>query len=363
MQKIMALFLALMLCSGLRTLTEVDPGALVEDAEIEQKIAEMTLEEKVGQLFMPRYPGPDSPSQTQLFQPAGYTLYAADFAGKSREQVQDELATCQSAAKIPLFMAVDEEGGPVVRVSSNPALADTPFDSPQNVYHDGGIEAIRRDTENKAQLLLGLGLNLNLAPVCDFSTNANDYIYSRTLGVPAEETAAVIAEIVSVMEAQGISCTLKHFPGYGSNLNTHTGISIDERPYGQFQQEDFLPFKAGIDAGAPSVLVSHNIILAMDGEKPASLSTQVHEILRDGLGFQGVVMTDDLSMDAIKLYTGGQSPAVAALLAGNDLLLTSDWEADFHALLAAVQEGSVPVGRVEESVRRILEWKYRKGLF
>lgn len=363
MNRVIALLLALILGTGLQTVVKVDPEALTEAAVIEEKISAMSLEEKVGQLFMPLSGGYSLPDWTQLYQPAGYVLFAYDFSGKSWEEVYGSIADCQAATKIPLLIAVDEEGGSVVRVSSNPALASAPFDSPQNLYRNGGMEAIKQDAEAKAQLLLGLGINLNLAPVCDFSTNPNDYIYDRTLGLPPEETAQVIAEMVGTMEAQGLSSALKHFPGYGNNLNTHTGISIDERPYEQFQREDFLPFQAGIDAGASSVLVSHNIIVSMDGERPASLSPRVHEILRDELGFTGVIMTDDLSMDAIKVYTGGQSPAVAALLAGNDLLLTRDGKDDFDAILAAVQEGSVPVERVEESVRRILKWKRDKGLF
>lgn len=363
MDKVMALLLALILGAGLQTLTAVDTQECIAEAAVEEKLAGMSLEEKVGQLFMPRCPGDDPPGWAARYQPAGYTLYAREFGGKTWEQAAGDIAACQEAARIPLFIAVDEEGGSVVRVSSNPALAAKPFDSPQNVYRNGGLEAIRQDTEDKARLLLGLGVNLNLAPVCDFSTNPGDYIYDRTLGLPARETAQVIREMVGVMESQGLSGTLKHFPGYGNNLNTHTGISVDQRPLEQFRQEDFLPFQAGIEAGAPSVLVSHNIITAMDGERPASLSPRVHELLREELGFQGVIMTDDLSMDAIKLYTGGQSPAVAALLAGNDLLLTSDWVKDFDALLAAVQGGSVPLERVEQSVRRILRWKYDKGLF
>ena len=149
------------------------------------------------------------------------------------------------------MIAVDEEGGTVVRVSSNPKLASAPFASPQETYQKGGLEGIRADTEAKAGLLLELGINLNLAPVCDVSTDPGDYMYSRTIGVPASETAGVIGAMVETMEEKNLSGALKHFPGYGGNLNTHTGISVDNRPYEQFQKEDFLPFAAGIRAGAP----------------------------------------------------------------------------------------------------------------
>ena len=361
MEKIISLLLSLILSAGL-TSAKIDPQELVAKGKVETALSAMTLEEKVGQLFWVRSPGYDLPQWTERLQPAGYILFGSDFAGKSWEQVTGEISGCQEAAKIPLFIAVDEEGGTVVRVSSNPALWAAPFDSPQNIYRGGGLEAIRRDTEEKARLLLSLGINVNLAPVCDVSTNPWDFIYARSMGVPAEETAQVVAEMVRVMEAEGLSGSLKHFPGYGNNVDTHTGISYDERPYEQFLREDFLPFQAAIGAGAPSVMVSHNIVACMDPERPASLSPRVHQVLREELGFTGVITTDDLIMGAIKEYTGGQSPAVAALLAGNDLLTSSDWENDYNAVLSAVQDGTVPVERVEESVRRVLEWKARKGL-
>ena len=341
---------------------QTEPVSLPLPSKIDRLLSGMTLEEKVGQLFLPRCPGSGAAALTKSLQPAGYTLYARDFQGKTKAEVQAMARSLQESAKTPLLIAVDEEGGTVVRVSSNPKLASAPFASPQEIYQKGGLEGIRADTEAKAGLLLELGINLNLAPVCDVSTDPGDYMYSRTIGVPASETAGVIGAMVETMEEKNLSGALKHFPGYGGNLNTHTGISVDNRPYEQFQKEDFLPFAAGIRAGAPSVLVSHNIVTAMDPQKPASLSKPVHELLREELSFTGVIMTDDLSMDAIKLYTGGQSPAVAAFLAGNDLLLTSDWSEDYQALLTAAKNGAVPQKRVEESVRRILEWKETKGL-
>ena len=206
MKQAISLLLSLILGVGLRTVADVPP-AMLEAAEIQLKMEAMTLEEKVGQLFLPRCPGgDDTPALlTQRLQPAGYTLYASDFAAKSPDQVRTQLAGYQAEAKIPLLLAVDEEGGSVVRVSSTPQLAAAPFDSPQNVYALGGLEALTQDTQNKCALLLDLGINLNLAPVCDISTNPSDYIYPRTMGLPPEETARAIAETVRTMEAQGLS--------------------------------------------------------------------------------------------------------------------------------------------------------------
>lgn len=177
------------------------------------------------------------------------------------------------------------------------------------------------DTIEKAALLQSLGVNVNLAPVCDVSNNPSDYIYPRTFGKDAKQTAAYVKTVVETMNGRKLGAVLKHFPGYGSNVDTHTGIATDTRPYTSFETADFLPFQAGIAAGAGGVLVSHNIVTCMDETLPASLSPAVHRVLRDTLGFNGVIMTDDLMMEAIKQYTGAQKAAVLAVRAGNDMVL------------------------------------------
>lgn len=326
------------------------------------KASEMTLEERVGQVFLARYPGEDAKAQIAAAHPGGYVLFAKDFKGKSKTAVKSELQSCQSASKIPLILGVDEEGGTVVRVSSNTALAPQRFLSPQSLFNQGGMAAIREDTRQKSQLLLELGLNLNLAPVADVSTNRNDFIYARTFGLSAQQTAEYVRNVVKEMNKENISGALKHFPGYGNNTDTHTGIARDQRPYSTFTSSDFLPFTAGIEEEVPCVLVSHTIVDCMDSDRPASLSPKVHQILREKLGFSGIIMTDDLSMEAIRDYTGGSDPAVAAFLAGNDLLLCSDLNQSYGALLEAVRSGQVSEERLNESVTRILAWKYSKGL-
>lgn len=326
-------------------------------------LARMTLEEKVGQVFMPRCPASGAEAAIQTYSPAGYVLFARDFEGKTADQVRQTLNSYQQASKIPLLLSTDEEGGTVVRVSLNSLLRPAgKFLSPQDVYRSGGFHAVIQDTREKARLLLSLGVNVNLAPVCDISTDPNDYIYPRSFGQSAENTASYIATVVATMQEEGISGTLKHFPGYGNNIDTHGDIAYDDRPYSQFAEQDFLPFIAGIEQGVPGILVSHNIVACMDPDYPASLSKEVHRILRETLGFDGVIMTDDLSMGAIKKYTGGRSPAVAAIHAGNDLLLTSDWETDYAALLEAVRAGEVPLSRIDDAVERVLNWKIDKGL-
>lgn len=325
--------------------------------EAQELLENMTLEEKVAQVFLFRCPSEDALAAVQTYQPGGFMLFAKDFDGKTAEQIRTELESYQQASKIPMFLAVDEEGGTVVRVSRNANLAPKPFQSPQQVFQAGGMQAIVDDTIQKTQLLQSLGLNVNLAPVADVSTNPSDFMYARTFGQGAAETADYVKNSVATYNQQRMACALKHFPGYGNNEDTHTGIAVDHRPYETFMESDFLPFAAGIEEGAPMVLVSHNIVNCMDSEHPASLSPEVHRVLREDLGFTGLILTDDLSMEAIPAYTGGENPCAAAINAGNDLLLSSDLQADYNALLAAVQDGTVTEERLDESVLRILAMK------
>ena len=340
---------------------EETPPAEEQDP-IAALLASMTVEEKVGQLFFVRCPEEGAAEDVAQYHLGGVILFGRDFKDKTYAQVRALTDALQRSAAVPLLIGADEEGGTVVRASSNPHLRANKFPAPQALYASGGLAALRGDAAEKSSFLLGLGVNVNFAPVCDISTAPGDYIYPRTLGAPAEETADYVSAVVEEMNRVGIGSVLKHFPGYGNNLNTHTGISLDERPYEHFMESDFLPFKAGIRAGAPAVLVSHNIVACMDEAYPASLSAPVHEILRRELGFEGVILTDDLAMDALKEYTDGGAAAVLALQAGNDMVLTTDYPTQIDAVLAAVEAGEIDEAQIDASVRRVLEWKQSLGL-
>lgn len=327
-----------------------------------KKLSAMSLSEKVGQMLLARCPSEDAVESVGKYHLGGYVLFEQDFKGKSAPQVISTLGSYQSAASIPMLMAVDEEGGTVVRISENPKLSKTKFKSPHELYAEGGLAALKKDASNKAALLKSLGINLNLAPVSDVSTNPSDYIYKRALGKPAKETGAYVSAVVGATRSAGLASTLKHFPGYGDNVNTHTGIAIDKRPYSTFTSSDFVPFEDGIAAGAECVLVSHNVVECMDKGVPASLSPKVHGILRNDLHFTGVIMTDDLSMDAIKDYTHSTDPSVKAVLAGNDLLLTTDFKESYDSVLAAAENGTIPPGLIDKAVFRVLAFKYADGI-
>lgn len=322
----------------------------------------LPIEAQVAQMFFARCPEVDAAALAGEYDIGGYILFGRDFEGQTRESVTETIQSYQDAAATPMLIGVDEEGGTVVRISSNPNFRASKFRSPQSLYNEGGFGLITSDTKEKDELLASIGVNVNFAPVCDVSTNPNDFMNARSFGKDASQTSEFVRTVVGQMLADNTGMVLKHFPGYGNNIDTHTGIATDDRPIETFRESDFLPFQAGIAAGAQSVLVSHNIVTCMDSELPASLSPAVHNILRDELGFEGVIMTDDLIMEAITDYTGGENAAVLAVQAGNDMLVSSNFVTQYNAVLAAVQDGTISEDRIRESAIRVIRWKMELGL-
>ena len=327
-------------------------------------VSSMTLEEKVGQLFFVRCPADSAVEDVSTYHLGGYLLFGRDTKDKTANELIQTIQGYQDAAAIPLLIGVDEEGGTVVRVSSNPHLRNEKFASPQRLYALGGMDRVLTDTREKDVLLRALGFNVNLAPVADVSTYPGDFIYDRSFGQDAAATLGYVSAVTGRMRADGMGSVLKHFPGYGDNADTHTGIAVDDRPYEDFVNSDFLPFLAGMAAGGDTaaVLVSHNIVECMDPDLPASLSPAVHRILRQDLGFDGVVMTDDLAMDAVGAYAGDGAVAVMALQAGNDMVVTTDYRSQIPKVLEAVENGSLEEAAIDAACRRVLRWKQALGL-
>ncbi len=275
------------------------------DSYLQQLTDSMSLEEKVGQMFIARCPVENAAEDAAEYHLGGYILFARDFESNDPQLVTSNIQSYQDAADIPMLIGVDEEGGTV---------------------------------------------------------NPEDFIYERSFGADAFQTAEYVKTVVTVMKQEGIGSVLKHFPGYGNNSDTHTGIAHDERSFDTFSDSDFIPFQAGIDAGADMVLVSHNIVSCMDSEKPASLSPTVHDILRNRLGLDGVIMTDDLSMDGIRDFTDDQQAAVMAVLAGNDLICCTDYQTQIPAVIEATASGEISEQMIDEAVMRILKMKESLGL-
>ena len=328
----------------------------------ENILKEMTLEEKVGQMFFVRCPDENAEKAISEYHFGGLLLFAKDFDGKTKIDVKKDIKRYQNAADIPMFVGVDEEGGSVNRISLNPKLRESPFLSPQDLADIGGYDYIHHDTEEKADLLHEFGININFAPVCDVSEDPTAYIYKRTFGRDAELTSKYIEIVQKTMEKEGMGSVLKHFPGYGNNTDTHVGIAYDNRPMETFLESDFLPFKKGIEYGADMVLVAHNIVSCMDEDYPASISKNVHDILRSELDYDGIIITDGLDMEGIKAFAKNDEIAVMAVKAGNDMLCCTDYRTQIPAVISAVESGEIAEENIDDSVLRILAKKIEMGI-
>ncbi len=318
----------------------------------------MTLDEKIAQILLVRVPKDNEYDALKEYQFGGYLLFAKDTLNITKENFINKTSEYQRVSKIPIIIAVDEEGGTVSRIGINPNLSETKFKSPMELYKEGGLDLIDYDNKNKNKILEELGINLNLAPVVDIASEGS-FIYNRTIGADIEILKEYVKRTINISKESKVSNTLKHFPGYGDNVDTHTGIAYDNRTLEEFKNKDFIPFKVGIDSGAESILVNHNIISNIE-EVPASLSLKIHNILREDLNFTGIIITDDLYMDAIKQYQ--EKPAVSALKAGNDFIIIKDYISGINEIKEAINNNELNIEILDKAVLRILSWKYYKGL-
>lgn len=348
-------------------------GEYYEKAE--QKLETLTIEEKIAQLFVIGRSTNTDYTELQKYQFGGYLFFKEFFNEKTEQQVKNKIEQYQKTSKIPLLMAVDEEGGIVVRISNNKNLSATPFKASSQIYNNGGFEAIKQDTINKSNFLNNLGINLNFAPVVDIANNPKDYMYSRSLQQDKDKTAIFAKTVIEASKGLGVSYTLKHFPGYGNNADTHIGSSIDKRTYDDIYNNDLEPFRAGIEAGAECVMVSHNIVTNIDDKNQSSISSKVHTLLRDELNFKGIIITDALNMGAIRDENTIEDAIAKAITAGNDMIILSidknttdkdgskiTYQRVINAVRNALDNKIIEQEKIDEAVTRILAWKYYKEM-
>jgi len=371
---IVILLLSVVTITGCTTKEKKEKKTYINDNEIKESIfkdsykkasklvTKMTIEEKIAQLFLVQY-DKVYPTKYKDNPPGGYLLFAKDIENHTKETMKEELNNANKNSKYPLVFAVDEEGGFVTRVSRFKEFRDEKFASPRSYYEEGGESLLKETEKEKAELLKSIGFNLNLAPVADVSTNENDFINNRTFNRNAQETSELIKKMVEYANEFKINSCLKHFPGYGNNEDTHTGIAIDNRDYLTLKENDYLPFIAGIEAKVPCILVSHNIINSIDSEYPASLSGKVIYELRNNLNFTGIIITDDLAMDAVKSYVDDGNAATLAIQSGNDMIITSEFEKMYKEILNSYNEGIISEDTINKAVLRIIAWKYESNLF
>ena len=300
--------------------------------EANDLLKNMTIEEKIGQIFYARF-NDNISKEIKANHYGGLTLFANDFEKKNKSIIQKELRELNNISKINLSFAVDEEGGTVNRISLYKQYRDEPFKSPQNYYNEGGIKKVLEIEKEKITLIKDLNLNINFAPVADYTTNTSAYIYKRTLGQNITETEKYISEVVKQGNNNNFTTCLKHFPGYGGNSDTHKGMARDTRDLEEFRKNDFKPFIAGINEKVPMIMVSHNIIEKVDSNYPSSLSAKIHE-----------------------------SIATIAILSGVDIILTSNNTQNYQELLKDFKDNKVKENQINNAVTRILAYKLKYGI-
>lgn len=329
---------------------------LLEDyyEEAEEMMEKMGIKHKVGQIFIGEYNKETAEKQITEKFIGGFNLFEHSLKNHTLEEMISELKDIQNLTQIRLSLAVDEEGGTVSRVAQHFRKSKERFLSPKEYYTKGGIQEILKFEKEKIDLLKSLSINVNFAPVADIATKPEDFMFKRSLGESPEKTKEYISEVTKLYNDNNLTCCLKHFPGYGNNSDTHTGPAEDFRPLEHFQKNDFIPFTGGIDAKVPMIMVAHNIIHSMGG-KSASISKDVITKLRKDLKYSGLIITDDIIMKGIK----SDKPAVDALNAGNDIILTSDFDNHYKTVFDAVIDGEISTETLNKACKRVLAWKLK----
>jgi beta-N-acetylhexosaminidase len=349
---------------------------IVTDGVIESLLQTMTLEEKVGQLFIVAFRkdnigrslhhlNENTKQQIQNYKLGGVILFSENI--DSIPQTVKLIEDMQNVAKTPMFISVDEEGGRVSRLGKSNKMHSTKLPSnkitgsandPNLAYEVGKILGAELST---------LGFNMNFAPVADINTNRqNPVIGDRAFGSNTYDVSLMVSKEVQGIQEHNICAVLKHFPGHGdTSLDTHLGQVVVNHDMRRLEQVEFVPFKSGIDAGADGVMAAHIMLPGITEESvPASLSKEIlTDILRNKLNYNGLIITDSLEMKAISSYWTPSEAALKAFTAGADIILMpASLDKAYNSILDAVSSGEIPESRLDESVKRILDIKLKRKI-
>ena len=347
------------------------------EIEVETLLKTMSVEEKIGQLFIlsvrnsfngTRMLKADDYMKNVIdtYKPGGIIFFTINFANPV--QTRDLIRDTQQMSNIPLFMAVDEEGGKVARLGNTERMSVTLLPPAAVIGRTGKTEYAVLASKVISTELKAFGFNMNMAPVADVYTNSrNPVIGNRTFSSDPHIAGKMVAAVTKAMEEENIISVLKHFPGHGdTSADTHKGDVILLHDKERLDSIEFIPFKMGIEAGADAVMTAHIKVPEVTGsDLPATMSpVLINDILRNELGFKGLVITDAMDMGAVKKYWDADEAAVNALLAGVDIILMPANISDaINGIKTALEQNTISIERIEESVRRILRVKLKKGLF
>lgn len=353
---------------------QVQAGSPELQQQVDKVLTALTTEEKVAQLFIitpealtgvqnVTMAGPTTEAAFSEY-PVGGILYMENNI-QSMEQISQMLDSMQrislNRVGVPAFLSVDEEGGNVRRVSGR--IGNIPYIS--DMYSVGSTGDPLQAYEVGVEIgnyLRQIGFNVDLAPVADVLTNSgNTVIGTRSFGPDPIMAAKMVSMEVTGLKEEGVCATLKHFPGHGNTFeDSHQGTAVSNKSLEELEECELIPFREGIEAGAQFVMVGHISLPNVIGDNtPSSLShVMMTDILRNKLGFSGIILTDALNMGAIVNTYGAGEASVKAFLAGADMILApGDFQTAFYSMLEAVNDGRISQERLTESLRRIVELK------
>lgn len=352
-----------------------EPHVSTLDEQAAETVAALTLEQKVAQLFVitpealtgvgtATQAGPTTEAALAQYPVGGIVYFQKNLLdpAQTKELIANSQRYAQAACGLPLFIGVDEEGGTVVRIAGNPGFAvENPGNMP-DVGATGDSEQARAVAASIGSYLRELGFNLDFAPDADVCGDpTTDVMALRSFGTDPTLVGSMVAAQVEGFTSAGMLCCAKHFPGIGGLAqDSHEGAIVNEKTLDELREHELVPFKAAINAGVPMIMVGHLTLPTITGDNvPASLNSAIIDgILRDDLGFQGLVITDSLAMGAVDGVCTPDQAGVAAIRAGADLaLMPANFPAAYEGLLAAVHTGDIPESRIDESVTRIVKTK------
>ena len=334
-------------------------------------LSTLNTRQKIGQLMIVDLKAEDNEPVLELdetiraaladLSPGGVVFYGANL--KTPEQVRALAGSITGAINVPPFIAVDHEGGVVDRLDDSGEIQATDLPSAATIGLTGDPDLAYRIGGVMGRELSVLGINMNFAPVADILSAPGSAIGSRSYGSDPALVSQMVRMTVKGVQEQGVSAVLKHFPGHGAALgDTHSGAVYLDKKVEELFARELMPFAAGVEEGVDGIMVAHIIIGAVGaGGLPATLSPELLTgVLRDRIGFDGLIITDSLTMKAVSEV---ENPAVEAIRAGADILLKpGNARLVRSQILAALSDGSLTLDRIDESVLRIIRTKLKRGI-
>ena len=358
--------------------TEVQTDPVEEQAA--QLVSQMTLEDKIAQMFvitpnaLTGYASGvtaagDTTKEAYQSRPVGGIVYMADNL-TDPEQTTTMLSNMQEIARertgLPVFLCVDEEGGSVARIAGNDAFGVTDVGNMSDIGASGDVQNAYNAGSTIGSYLAALGFNVDFAPVADVLTNPdNQVLGQRSFGSDAQTVAGMVTSELQGLSAAGVYGTVKHFPGHGGTSgDSHDGAVSTDKTLEELMAEELVPFQSAIDGGVNFVMVGHISAPNVTGDNaPATLSkVLITDVLRGQMGYNGIVITDAMNMEAITGFYNSDKAAVLAVTAGADMILMpADYNTAYTGILNAVNDGTITEERINESVTRIVKAKLAMG--